>query len=119
MALQEVCKKLKCSIREYTVGPIFPDSNGQGAHEWLIEFEKHPQDLTEFTSVLDKALKSLNSDYEAKRSGNLALQAPIVSSLPSRTFFAWLKSKGKMGGQHKVPRLQNSRKLIEQLRAMH
>lgn len=118
IALQKVCSQLQCSIKEYTVGPIYPDANGKGAHEWLLEFEKFPDDFTVFGKLLDQTLKNLNSDYEAKRSGNIALQAPIVSVVPNGTFLAWLKAKGKVGGQHKVPRLQNSRKIIEEIRAM-
>jgi hypothetical protein len=83
-----------------------------------LEFEKFPDDFTVFGKLLDQTLKNLNSDYEAKRSGNIALQAPIVSVVPNGTFLAWLKAKGKVGGQHKVPRLQNSRKIIEEIRAM-
>lgn len=117
-AIQLVCKVLNCSIKEYSVGPIYPDENGKGAHEWLIEFDKQPDDLGTFAQHLDEALKSLNSDYEAKRSGNIALQVPVLRSLPKGTFLRWLKEQGKVGGQHKVPRLQNSRKVIDSIKAM-
>ncbi|MEY3398458.1 MAG: hypothetical protein RL220_1052, partial [Bacteroidota bacterium] len=85
------------------------------AHEWLIEFERQPNDLSVFTETLDNTLKKLNSDYEAKRAFDLNLKAPIVRALPPGTFYEWLKSKGKLGGQHKVPRLCNDRRYIEEV----
>ena len=87
----------------------------KGAHEWLIEFDRQPEDLSFFISALDTALKSLNSDYEAKRYHNLMLEEPIVRVLPSGTFYKWLKMKGKLGGQHKVPRLSNDRKYVDEI----
>ena len=90
-----------------------------GAHEWLIEFAKAPTDLEAFTILLDKNLQALNSDYEAKRHKNIALSLPKITSLKSGCFHEWLKSKGKLGGQHKVPRLSNERKYIEEVLAVN
>ena len=88
---------------------------GKGAHEWLIEFSKPPEELTLFTHELDLALKSLNSDYEAKRYKDITLSLPKVHAAPKGIFYKWLESKKKLGGQHKVPRLSNSREFIETL----
>lgn len=114
-ALGVACTKSGAIISEYTAGPIYMDEHGAGAHEWLIEFEKSPQDLAYFTETLDTALKSINSDYEAKRIGNITLRLPIVREMPKGTFFEWMKSRGKLGGQHKVPRLANDRKYVDDL----
>ena len=86
-----------------------------GAHEWLIEFEKQPEDINLFVDTLDTALKSVNSDYEAKRYRDIALRKPVVHILKTGTFREWLKLKSKLGGQHKVPRLSNDRNLIEEI----
>ncbi len=117
-ALDIVCKKTGAVIKEYTAAPIYMGDHGSGAHEWLIEFETKPNDLEYFTEVLDNALKSLNSDYEAKRTGNLTLRMPIVRSMKEGTFWEWLKSKGRLGGQYKVPRLSNDRKFVEEILEM-
>ena len=87
----------------------------RGGHEWLIEFSKQPGDLELFTNVLDETLRSVNSDYDAKRSHNIALQPPVIRLLKPNTFYNWLKSKGKLGGQHKVPRLSNDRSYVEEI----
>jgi hypothetical protein len=102
-------------VKDYTAAPVFFSENKNGAHEWLIEFETPPADLKKFIIELDEALKSLNSDYEAKRHKNIALSLPIVHSLKKETFTKWLKSKGRLGGQHKVPRLSNERIMIEEI----
>jgi hypothetical protein len=86
-----------------------------GAHEWIIEFEHLPCPLDEFVASLDKSLQSINSDYEAKRYKDMALKMPIVHSMPKGGFNLWLKDKGKLGGQHKVPRLSNDRKYLEEI----
>jgi hypothetical protein len=91
------------------------EQGGKGAHEWLIEFNKEPEDISFFSSTLDNALKSLNSDYEAKRYHNLILGEPVIRVMPVGTFYSWLKSKGKLGGQYKIPRLSNNRKYIEEI----
>jgi len=102
-------------VKDYTAAPVFFSEEKNGAHEWLIEFETPPADLKKFTFELDEALKSVNSDYEAKRYKDIALGLPIVHSLKKETFNKWLKSKGKLGGQHKIPRLSNERKMIEEI----
>lgn len=113
--LKIACERTNAVVREYTAGPIFMTEEHPGGHEWLIEFEKAPDNLEFFTEVLDNALKSLNSDYEAKRSGNLSIAIPKVHVLENGTFYHWLKHKGKLGGQHKVPRLSNNRTHIDEL----
>ena len=114
-ALQTACEKTDSLVRDYTVAPVYITENSKGAHEWLIEFERPPVSLEFFSEVLDNALKSLNSDYEAKRYNDMALRKPIITLLPHNTFFNWLKAKGKLGGQHKVPRLSNDRKIAEEI----
>jgi hypothetical protein len=102
-------------VNDYTAAPVYFSDGGNGAHEWLIEFERQPADLQQFTHSLDSALKSINSDYEAKRHKDIALRMPIIKAVPKNTFSNWLNSKGKLGGQHKVPRLSNDRKFIEEI----
>jgi hypothetical protein len=110
--------KTNSLVKDYSAAPVFFTEQNNGAHEWLIEFENQPEDLNRFTIELDEALKSLNSDYEAKRYKNIALRLPVVHTLEKNTCDKWLKSKGKLGGQHKVPRLSNDRKMIEEILAM-
>jgi len=117
-ALEIACKKTDSLIKEYTAAPIYMEGKKKGGHEWLIEFEVNPKNMGYFTEVLDNALKSLNSDYEAKRYKDLALQMPLVRTMPEGTFYNWLKHKGKLGGQHKVPRLANNRKYVEEILAV-
>lgn len=114
-AIAIASEKTNSIVKDYTAAPVFFSENNNGAHEWLIEFETAPNDFKRFTFELDEALKSLNSDYEAKRYKNIALRLPIIHSLQKNTFDHWLKSKGKLGGQHKVPRLSNERKMIEEI----
>ena len=114
-AIAIASKKTGAVVTDYTAAPVYFSDNSNGAHEWLIEFEKEPQNLQRFASELDAALKSINSDYEAKRHKNIALRMPIVHSLQKGIFAEWLKSKGKLGGQHKVPRLSNDRKYIDEI----
>ncbi|PLX10717.1 MAG: hypothetical protein C0594_04510 [Marinilabiliales bacterium] len=114
-ALKMACDKTGAQVREYTAGPIFMDKDVKGGHEWLFEFEKKPNNIEYFVEVLDNALKSLNSDYEAKRYKNMTLDFPVIRILNDGTFYTWLKERGKLGGQHKVPRLSNNRTYIEQL----
>jgi hypothetical protein len=102
-------------IAEYTAGPVFMNTLSKGSHEWIIEFEKTPPDINLFIQALDETLKSVNSDYEAKRYKDLNLVLPVVRSVPRGTFNAWMKTKNKLGGQNKVPRLSNSREYIEDL----
>ena len=107
--------KTDAIVNDYTAAPIYFSDNSNGAHEWLIEFDKDPNDAELFTKELDVALQSLNSDYEAKRHKNIALMMPVVRILKKGSFNNWLKSRGKLGGQHKVPRLSNERIFIEEI----
>ncbi|GMN05939.1 GH3 auxin-responsive promoter family protein [Croceitalea sp. MTPC5] len=117
-ALKQVCIKTGAEIKEYTAAPIFMKDAEKGAHEWIVEFRKPPQDLGYFTEVLDNALKALNSDYEAKRYNNSTLRMPQVHVARENLFYDWLKTKNKLGGQHKIPRLSNDRRYLEELLAM-
>ena len=117
-AIRIACEKSDALIREYTVAPVYFSESENGAHEWLVEFEKAPDNFDYFTETLDTALKSLNSDYEAKRYKSMALRKPIVKIVPHDTFYNWMKNRGKLGGQHKVPRLSNDRKFVEEILAM-
>ena len=114
-AIKVACEKTGALIKEFTAGPIYMKDDSSGAHEWLIEFEKKPDNIEFFTSILDNALKSLNSDYEAKRYQNLTLRQPDIKIMQKGTFYEWLKIKGKLGGQNKVPRLANNRKYIDEV----
>ncbi len=114
-ALKQACLKTGSEVSEYTVAPIFMNGNSSGGHEWLIEFRKQPANINYFTEILDNALKSINSDYEAKRYNNLTLAMPKINIAKEELFYNWLKQNGKLGGQHKVPRLSNSRKYLENL----
>lgn len=114
-ALDIACSKTGAVIHEYTAAPIYFSDDRKGSHEWLVEFEKSPPDLDYFTSVLDNALCSINSDYEAKRYKGITLDMPTVRDLPAGTFYNWLNKKGRLGGQNKVPRLSNDRKYVEEI----
>lgn len=114
-AIREACLKTEAEIVEYTVAPIYMQNRQKGGHEWLIEFKHAPKDISEFGKVLDETLKRLNSDYEAKRSADLSLLSPQINMAPKGLFEAWLKSRGKLGGQHKVPRLSNNRDLLDEI----
>ncbi|CAM1367230.1 GH3 auxin-responsive promoter family protein [Tenacibaculum xiamenense] len=114
-SLKAACMKTNATVKDYTVGPVFMNGNAQGAHEWIIEFEKAPDNLNFFTEMLDNHLKNCNSDYEAKRYNNMTLAMPKVHQARNGLFYDWLKTKGKLGGQHKVPRLSNKREFIDEL----
>ncbi|MFN4233820.1 MAG: GH3 auxin-responsive promoter family protein [Bacteroidia bacterium] len=114
-ALAIACEKTQASINDYTAAPIYMEQ-GSGGHEWLIEFENAPDDFQKFQKILDDELKRLNSDYEAKRFNNYILKEPQIISVPKDTFKNWLKHKGKLGGQHKVPRLSNTREYIDEIK---
>ncbi|MGF1584700.1 MAG: GH3 auxin-responsive promoter family protein [Bacteroidales bacterium] len=114
-ALNVACAKTGAMISEYTAGPVFMGDNIKGAHEWLIEFEEEPENMEYFVTMLDNALQSLNSDYEAKRYKNITLDPPVVHSVKRNLFYEWLKEKGKLGGQNKVPRLANDRRYLDEL----
>ncbi|MDT0552998.1 GH3 auxin-responsive promoter family protein [Urechidicola vernalis] len=114
-ALKQASKKTNATISDYTVAPIFMNGKENGSHEWIIEFSKVPKNLNLFTELLDNALKAINSDYEAKRYNNLTLSMPKVHQARQGLFYDWLKMKGKLGGQHKIPRLSNKREFLEEL----
>jgi hypothetical protein len=114
-ALVIACGKCHAVVSDYTAAPLFFKEENRVAHEWLIEFEVPPADLDYFTETLDNALKSLNSDYEAKRFHDMVLRPPVIKILPPSTFYNWLKAKGRLGGQNKVPRLSNNRNFIEEI----
>ena len=114
-AIAVASKKTGAVVSDYTAAPLFFSEHSNGTHEWLIEFEKEPRSLEHFTIELDAALKETNSDYEAKRYKDIALRLPLVRMLPKGSFTKWLRSKGKLGGQHKVPRLSNERKILEEI----
>lgn len=112
---------LTCDVEvvDYSVAPIFMEGNKKGSHEWMIEFKKVPKDLMQFQSVLDQELKRLNSDYEAKRYKDMTMVLPKINVAQQGLFYRWLEHKKKLGGQHKVPRLSNDRKLIDSLLEMN
>lgn len=115
-AMRTACNATQATIRDYTGAPIYMEGKKSGGHEWLIEFSHQPNDFEKFKSVFDQTLKEVNSDYEAKRTNNLTLGFPKILSVPQGTFDQWLKSKGKLGGQHKVPRLSNNRTIIDSVK---
>jgi len=114
-AIKTACTITGALIREYSAAPVFTETNKQGTHQWLIEFAKEPDDLEHFTEILDNTLKTLNSDYEAKRYKNLNLVMPEIVKIKDGIFYKWLKKKGKLGGQHKVPRLSNTREFVDEI----
>lgn len=114
-AILAACQETGALVKEYTAGPVYMDADTNGAHEWIIEFEKAPSSLEQFTTVLDRSLQSMNSDYEAKRAGDITLRRPIVHAAPSGTFFNWMKQREKLGGQNKVPRLANHRQHLDEI----
>lgn len=118
-ALKTSCTVTGAELVDYTAAPIFMEGKEKGAHEWIIEFKTPPKNMDDFTILFDQSLKSLNSDYEAKRANNMTLNPPVVHQGRSGLFQDWLASKSKLGGQHKVPRLSNSREYLEELKAMN
>ena len=116
-AISIACKKTGVAVTDYTAAPIYFSAEGNGAHEWLIEFDKEPENLQAFITELDAALKNINSDYEAKRHKDIALGLPRLHALKKGSFTEWLRSRGKLGGQHKVPRLSNDRKYVDDILA--
>ncbi len=114
-AIAKACDKTGAKIENFTAGPIYLEKNKRGGHEWIIEFAKEPENIKEFATLLDKNLQELNSDYEAKRQNDLALVLPKIHSVPGGTFYKWMKTRNKLGGQNKVPRLSNDRSHIESI----
>ena len=114
-ALAATCKEFQAEIAEYTVAPVFMEAKEKGAHEWVIEFIKPPHNLEAFRSTLDVNLQKLNSDYEAKRANNMTLNPLVLNQARKGLFYDWLKKNDKLGGQHKIPRLSNDRRILEEL----
>ena len=114
-AISTACRETGAVFKDYTACPIYFKGSDVGGHEWIVEFEQQPDNFEKFVDVLDQTLRDVNSDYDAKRFKDLALKRPKVHNAPTDTFYNWLKSKGKLGGQHKVPRLANERKYVEEI----
>ncbi len=117
--LAEACRQTGAEVLEYTAAPVFMDADGKCRHQWIVEFSKEPSDIEAFASILDKSLQQINSDYEAKRYKDITLQRLELIKARPDVFNDWLKQKGKLGGQHKVPRLCNNRDIIEQVLALN
>ena len=117
--LEQACIATGAQVKEYTAAPIFMDDHAKCRHQWVVEFTKRPDSVDEFAQILDRSLQSINSDYEAKRHKNITLQPLEIIEARTGLFDDWLKSKGKLGGQNKVPRLSNSREYIEDLLKMN
>lgn len=117
-AITEACATTKAKISNFTAAPIYLEAGKKGGHEWIVEFEENPNDLAKFADVLDSKLREINSDYDAKRQKDIALIAPIIHTVPKGTFYDWMKKRGKLGGQHKVPRLANHREYVEDILKM-
>lgn len=117
--LAEACQQTGAQVREYTAAPVFMDETGKCRHQWVIEFAKMPTNVGEFATILDRTLQNVNSDYEAKRHKDITLQPLEIIVGRTNLFHDWLSSKGKLGGQHKVPRLANNRAIIEEVIALN
>jgi len=118
-AVAHACEMTGAVIDNYTAAPIYLEKAKRGGHEWIIEFKKPPESLDKFTVALDSMLRKINSDYDAKRAHNIALVAPKIHSVAEGTFYNWMKKRGKLGGQNKVPRLSNSREYVDDILAMN
>ena len=116
--LAEACRQTGAEVLEYTAAPVFMDANGKCRHQWVVEFSREPNDVAAFARILDQSLQTINSDYEAKRYKDITLQQLELIKARPGVFNDWLKQKGKLGGQHKVPRLCNNRDIIEQVLAL-
>jgi hypothetical protein len=117
-AITHACNKTNSVIENFTAGPVYLEQGKQGGHEWIIEFAREPEDLSQFTSLLDQQLQEINSDYEAKREQDIALVAPVIHAVPKGTFYNWMRKRGKLGGQNKVPRLSNNREYLDDILQM-
>jgi hypothetical protein len=118
MAIARASEATRAVISNYTAAPVYMADKKRGGHEWIVEFVREPVNLEHFIQVLDETLREVNSDYDAKRYKDIALQAPIVHAVPEGTFYNWLKKRNKLGGQHKVPRLSNSREYLDDILGM-
>jgi hypothetical protein len=116
--IAEACKSTGAIIGDYTAAPRYLDQEHKGGHEWIIEFKKKPDDLDRFTEILDSTMRRLNSDYDAKRYKDIALEKPLIHQVNEGTFYMWMKKRNKLGGQHKVPRLVNSREYVDDILRM-
>lgn len=114
-AIEMAANKCDVQVVNFTAAPKYFNEKENGTHEWIIEFESAPDNVGQFTKDLDEALRQLNSDYDAKRYKDIALSLPLVHMVPKGTFYNWMKSRGKLGGQHKVPRLSNTREYVEDI----
>ncbi len=117
-AITRACEQTGAVIDNFTAAPIYLEKSKRGGHEWIIEFRSQPTSISEFTEVLDNTLRKVNSDYDAKRAHDIALVAPKIHSVSEGTFYNWMKKRGKLGGQNKVPRLSNSREFVDDILAM-
>jgi hypothetical protein len=117
-AITRACEQTGAVIDNFTAAPIYLEKSKRGGHEWIIEFRSQPTSISEFTEVLDNTLRKVNSDYDAKRAHDIALVAPRIHSVSEGTFYNWMKKRGKLGGQNKVPRLSNSREFVDDILAM-
>jgi GH3 auxin-responsive promoter len=117
-AITQTCELTGAEILEYSAGPVYMDGGKRGCHEWAIEFIKVPTNIEEFTFLLDQNLRLLNSDYDAKRYQNMVLENLKIQILPKGTFYEWMRRRGKLGGQNKVPRLSNNREYLEEIFAI-
>ena len=114
-AITRACEQTAAILENFTAAPKFIDTKEKGCHEWIIEFAERPSSIEKFTNVLDSTLRELNSDYDAKRYKDIALHMPIVHQVEPGTFQAWMSSRGKLGGQNKVPRLANNRDYVDSI----
>jgi len=114
-AITRACEATGALVSDYTAGPVYMGSGSNGRHEWIVEFSQEPRDFPAFCAVLDKTLREVNSDYDAKRYNDMVLQPPIIHAVPRGTFYTWMGQRGKLGGQHKVPRLSNSREYLDDI----
>ena len=117
-AITKACQCTGATIYNYTAGPIYIEKGKRGGHEWIIEFKTPPKGLEKFVAILDKTLQEVNADYEAKRYKDMALTKPVVHAVAEGTFYKWMKKRGRLGGQSKVPRLANNRKYLDDMLSM-
>ena len=117
--ITEACRRTGAIVKEYTAAPTYMNDNSKGHHTWMIEFYKKPDDIEQFADILDEELQNVNSDYEAKRYKSLFLSRLELIEARENLFYDWMDKRGKLGGQHKVPRLSNSREYLEDLLTMN
>jgi hypothetical protein len=115
LAITRACEATGAVLQDYTAGPVYMGSGTTGRHEWIVEFAREPTDPARFRQVLDETLRAVNSDYDAKRYNDMVLDRPLIHLVPRGTFYGWMKQRGKVGGQHKVPRLANSREFLDDI----